>query len=86
MIIMYIYIYMWTYIYIYGHIILIYIYMDILYIYDIMIHSAHCVPKIQNHPTALDLGQATLEMADQCLKRAGGISPNTGKNRNIQKP
>ena len=51
-----------------------------------MIHSAHCVPKIQNHPTALDLGQATLEMADQCLKRAGGISPNTGKNRNIQKP
>lgn len=44
-----------------------------------MIHSAHCVPKIQNHPTALDLGQATLEMADQCLKRAGGISPNTGK-------
>ena len=55
--------------------------MDILYIYDIMIHSAHCVPKIQNHPTALDLGQATLEMADQCLKRAGGISPNTGKKQ-----
>ena len=46
-----------------------------------MIHSAHCNPKIQNHPAALDLGQATLEMADQCLKRAGGISPITGKKQ-----